>query len=375
MNNLENQNNSQELTNQKPKRIWFILIGILMIIIAGGAGWFFGSQEGQNLRDLEQKKTVLEIAQTQYDLGVRELEEGRYENARKRFEYVIQHAPDFPGAQEKLTEVLIAQSIVNTPTPSPSPTVEPTPDFRGEQELFEQAWQYILAEDWDNTILTLDILRDKNLQYQPVEVDGMYYIALRNRGVIRILQDGSLEPGMYDLALSERFAPLDNDADGYRVWARYYLSGASFWGIDWAQVVAIFGQLYPSFPNLHDSSGITAQERYRVGLLKWGDELALQEEFCLAQEKYDLSFALLVDESVGPAATAIYDACERSKEPEETPTPAITLTPTPTITTEGTLIVPTTEPTGEVIPTETIEPTADSGSGDITETPGQGNSP
>ncbi len=347
MKNSDNQNNFQENKKQKPKRIGFILIGLLMVIIAGGAGWFLGSQEGQKLRDQEQDKAILEIAQTQFDLGVRELEEERYENARKRFEYVIQIDPDFPGAQEKLTEVMIAQSIVSTPTPIPSPTLTPTPDFRGEQELFDQAWQYVLAEDWDNTIITLEILRDKNLQFHPVEVDGMYYIALRNRGVQRILQEGSLEPGMYDLTLSERFAPLDHEAEGYRVWARYYLTGASFWKIDWSQVVSIFGQIYPSFPNLHDSSGMTAQERYRIGLLEWGKALALQEEYCLAQEKFDLAFAMLEDERYAPAATEIYNKCEESKKPEETATPEVSVTPTPTVTSE---FVVTTE-----VPVETTE--------------------
>jgi len=338
MNNTDNQSNQQEkITQRKPNRLLFIVIGLLMVFIAGGAGWFFGSQEGQQLRDLEKNKTVLEHASTQYELGVRELEEGRFENARKRFEYVIQLMPTFPGAQEKLTEVLIAQSIVNTPTPVPVPTMTATPDFRGEQELFDQAWQYLVSEEWDNAILTLEILRDKNLKFNPVAVDGMYYIALRNRGVQRILQDGSLEPGMYDLSLSERFAPLDNDADGYRVWARYYLTGASFWGIDWSQVVSIFAQIYPAFPNLRDSSGMTAQERYRMGLIKWGDALFLKEEYCLAEEKYLAAFAFFVDESVAPAATAIYEACEESKKPEETEAPSVTVTPSPTLPTGETL--------------------------------------
>lgn len=356
-----NQTESQEKPvvnnkHQKPKsrRFLFVLIGILILVITSGIAWYFGSQEGQALRTQEREKVALEVATTQFELGLRELGEGRYENARKRFEYVIKIIPNFPGAQEKLTEVLIAQSIVNTPTAVVLPTQTPTPDFRGEQELFDQAWQFILAEDWDNAIQNLDILRDKNLQFNPVQVDGMYYISLRNRGVRRILQEGSLEPGMYDLALSERFAPLDNDADGYRTWARYYLTGASYWGIDWSQVVAIFAQIYPAFPNLHDSSGMTAQERYRVGLLKWGDALALQEEYCLAQEKYELSFMLFVDESVAPAATAIYEACEKSKEPEETEAPPITATPSPTVTLgtpSGTEVTP--NPTEETqVPTE-----------------------
>lgn len=352
------QPNQDKKTRPKQKRFLFILIGVLILIIASGAGWYFGSQQGQQLRTQEREKVELEVITTQFELGVRELEEGRYENARKRFEYVIRIKPDFPGAQEKLTEVLIAQSIVNTATPVPIPTLTPTPDFRGEQELYDQARQYILVEDWDNTIYTLDLLRDKNLQFNPVDVDGMYYIALRNRGVRRILQEGSLEPGMYDLALSERFAPLDNDADGYRTWARYYLTGASYWGIDWSQVVSIFAQIYPSFPNLHDSSGMTAQERYRVGLIKWGDSLALQEEYCLAQEKYDLAFMLIVDESVAPAATAIYEACEKSKEPKETDAPPITETPTPTLSVTSETPQVTEETT---VPTGETEPTSDPG--------------
>ncbi len=364
MNSPESQEQTigkDKIKKPKTKRFLFVAIGIFLLVITTGAAWYFGSQDGQELRTQERDKVVLEVATTQFELGLRELGEGRYENARKRFEYVIKLIPNFPGAQDKLTEVLIAQSIVNTPTAVVTPTQTATPDFRGEQELLDQAWQFILVEDWDNTIQNLDILRDKNLQFHPVEVDGMYYIALRNRGVRRILQEGSLEPGMYDLALSERFAPLDNDADGYRTWARYYLTGASYWGIDWSQVVAIFAEIYPSFPNLHDTSGMTAQERYRVGLLKWGDAFALQEEYCLAQEKYELSFMLLVDESVAPAATAIYEACEESKRPEETEAPPATVTPTPTITLgtpSGTEVTPTTAgPTEEApAPTETPVP-------------------
>lgn len=352
-----NQDQTQEIKPSKKKkkklnRFLFIVIGIVLLIVTSGASWFLGSREGQKLRTVERDKVALENATTQYQLGVRELEEGRYDNARKRFEYVIKLVPDFPGAQEKLTEVMIAQSIVNTPTPAPEPTVEPTPDYRGEQELYDQALQYVQQEDWDNAIATLDLLRDKNLNFNPVDVDGLYYISLRNRGVKRILQEGSLEPGMYDLTLSERFAPLDNEADSYRVWARYYLTGASFWGLDWSQVVSIFGQIYPVVPNLMDSSGMTARERYRVGLIKWGDQLALQKDYCLAQEKYDLAFTLFVDESVSPAATAIHDACQESKKPKETEAPQETMTPTPTLTSEVTL-EPTIEPTQEtVIPTE-----------------------
>ena len=95
MNKTENHEN-QPIQNKekkpKQKRFIFILIGVLFLIIGSGAGWYFGSQEGQLLRTQERDKVEFEVVKTQFELGVRELEEGRYENARKRFEYEIGRA-------------------------------------------------------------------------------------------------------------------------------------------------------------------------------------------------------------------------------------------------------------------------------------------
>ena len=341
----------------KPRRGIWVLIGIILILIGGGSGWFAGSNAAMEVRNQAQKKEVLQIAATQFELGVRESEEGKLDNARKRFEYVIQLMPDFPGAQEKLAEVMLKQAVVSTPTPIPSPTLTPTPDMRGEEELLSNAISEIKNEDWDTALVSLDTLRQLNLDYHAVEVDGLYFLALRNRGVDRILHRGSLEPGIYDLALAERFGPLDTEADSYRTWARYYLSGASFWGVDWPQVVSIFGQIYPAFPNMIDSTGMTAKERYRVGLIKWGDQLALNEDWCAASEKYEMAFQLLVDQNVAPTATAVYDECHKPKEtepPKETPTPTLVTetveTPTIQVTETSPGNSPTTEPTATATP-------------------------
>lgn len=341
----------------KQRRGIWVLIGIILILIGGGSGWLAGSNAGMDVRNQAQQKEVLQIAATQFELGVRESEEGKLDNARKRFEYVIQLMPDFPGVQEKLTEVMLKQAIVSTSTPVPSPTLTPTPDLRGEEELLANAISEISNEEWDTALTTLDTLRQLNLDYHAIQVDGLYYLTLRNRGVDRILHRGSLEPGIYDLALAERFGPLDTEADSYRTWARYYISGASFWGVDWSQVVSIFGQIYPAFPNMIDSTGMTAKERYRVALIKWGDQLSLQEEWCAASEKYDLAFQLLEDQNVAPTATAVYEECHRPKEtepPKETPTPTLitetVVTPEGEVTETPAENSPTTEPTATPTP-------------------------
>jgi hypothetical protein len=63
---------------------------------------------------------------------------------------------------------------------------------------------------------------------------------------------------MYDMSLAEQFGPLDKEADTYRTWARLYITGASFWEIDWEQVINYFSQVYAAVPMLRDGSGVTA---------------------------------------------------------------------------------------------------------------------
>ena len=103
--------------------------------------------------------------------------------------------------------------------------------------------------------------------------DGMLYVALRNRGIQKILMEGSLEPGIYDLTQAERFAPLDNQAEAYRTWARFYITGASYWDVDWTQVIYYFEQVYTNFPGMRDGSNMTATERYKKALLNYGLQL------------------------------------------------------------------------------------------------------
>ena len=57
-------------------------------------------------------------------------------------------------------------------------------------------------------MVVLDTLRRKDPAFHTVEVDGMYYFALRNLGV-DLIQAGNLEGGIYELTLAERFAPLE----------------------------------------------------------------------------------------------------------------------------------------------------------------------
>lgn len=330
---------------------WFILVGFFALLVIAGGSAFGGYRSGISQRTHLEATQIAQQVEEQFQLGVQDLDAKRYEVARQRFEYVIQLDPDYPGVTEKLAEVLLELNTTATPTIVPTRTPSPTPDLRGAEELFSQSQTFLADHKWSEAIDTLLQLRKDSPDYQPVKVDSMLYVALRNRGVEKILNQADLEGGTYDLALAERFGPLDVEAQNYRTWADLYVTGASFWELDWSQAAYYFGQLLLVAPNLRDSSNLTVTERFRIASIKYGDVLAEAKEWCLAQDQYQAALNLGSDPTVEPTASWITKKCEDANKPKEKPTeePATETTPTPTLET-------TSEVTPEVTPTQESYP-------------------
>jgi tetratricopeptide (TPR) repeat protein len=353
-----------------------ISLSALLLIAATSAvgGYFSGINERTNF---EVTQVALQVEE-QYQLGLEDMQAKRYELARQRFEYVIKLDPNYPGVTEQLAMVLLEINTTATPTIVPTPTLTPTPDIRGAAELFSQS-QLLLADGkWTEAIDTLLKLRKDEPDYQTIKVDSMLYVALRNRGVDRILREGDLEGGTYDLALAEKFGPLDVEASNMRTWADLYKTGASFWGLDWGQSVYYFGQIIIVAPNLRDNTNMTAAERFRIATLKYGDLLAANKEWCLAQEQYEAAFSLGSDPSVEPTAAWVTNRCTNSKNdnqnnqpppptPESTPTQEVVPSESPSVEPPPTQPPPTEPPPTE--PPATTEPPAETTQPSPTDTP------
>ncbi|HEY3311111.1 MAG TPA: hypothetical protein VGK00_05665 [Anaerolineales bacterium] len=254
-------------------------ISLLILLAALGLGSLAGYGRGVNERVSAQSTLVADQLGAQFALVQDDMNSGRYDVARKRLEYIIQQNANYPGAAEKLADVLVKQAITPSPVPTDTPTITPTPDLRSQEAIFTQAQQQNDAKDWTALMGSLDSLRKADPTYKAVLVDDMYYAALRNRGVDQILGIGkyttsNMEGGIYDLTLAERFGPLDGYADGLRNFSRMYIIGASFWDVNWPQAVNYFRQVVQFAPNLRDSSNVTASQRLYQALLKYGDQLA-----------------------------------------------------------------------------------------------------
>jgi len=339
---------------------WIILWGA-MLAVFGATGIALGYSSG-----LQERQKSLAFAravdlQLQVELGVADLDAGNYDLARQRFEYVLGQDPGFPGITDRLAETLLRIAETSTqevalPTPTPAPT--PTPDTRTIDELFSTAQRQYQNREWKNLIQTISALRDIDPLYQVSLTDRMLYVALRMAGVQKILEDGDLEGGMYDLSLVGKFVPLDSQASVYREWANLYQLGVSFWGIFPEKAVAYFSQIANIAPYLRDLSGIFAKDRYRMALAQYGDRLAEQGDWCLALEQYALAQNLFDDQALLPTAAFAGEQCHGAAPTVQSPspeaaTPTTTMTPEATATQQVTpdVVIPT--PTG----TSTLEPT------------------
>jgi len=299
------------------RRSWLvtIIIGLTILFLIAVISAYGGYRSGITARQEAESTQLAGALKQQYQLGVQDLESGNYYRARQRFEYVIGLDPLYPGAAEGLSAVLFELNTTATPTLVPTPTLTPTPDMRDVQDIFDQGQEYLRNGEWDNAIETLLTLRKTNPEFSMVQVDGMLFIALRNRGKDKILLEQDLEGGIYDLTLAKRFGILDAEADGLLNWSQLYITGASFWEIDWGQASYYFSQVAPHLPNLMDKSGYTAGERYRLSTIEYGYYLAEQKKWCQSFEQLQLALSIAYDAQVEQDMNTVAERCAKGEEP------------------------------------------------------------
>ena len=313
----------------KPWRGRAILFNALGLIIILVLAVLAGYGSGISIRKNNETTTLSQQLGQQFEYALVDIQFQRYENAKQRLQFILAHDPGFPGVQDKLTQVLV---LMNQPTPTLTPSLTPTPDFSGAEQAFSKAQQLIAAQDWPGAIGTLDEVRKLDPTYNTGQVDGMYYFALRNYGYDLITKQGNLEGGIYQFTLAERFGPLDRDAAGLREGSRFYLIGASFWELDWAESLKYFNQI--AGYGLWDGT-MTVSERIHFASMRYGDQLAKDGQYCDAVTQYNNATAIApldkqAQEGYDDAFTACYPA---------TPTATSTLPITPegpTVTPQGT---------------------------------------
>ncbi len=318
------QTQPTEIGKEAPRRrrgAAFLLTLLLLLVAALG-----GYRSGIGVRRSAEATVIAQQLGEQLALAQEDIAAGRYDVARQRLEFILDNDPTYPGVVDLLTQVELLSQITPSPTPTFTASPSPTPDLSGAESIYARVQELMAAEEWEQAVYALDELRKTAPDYRTVKVDGLYYMALRNAGVDKLIGQGELENGIYYLTQAERFGPLDGYAEGLREGARLYITGASFWELDWAQALYYFDQVYRTWPNIWDAaSGYTTADRYRIASLRYADLLANQAKWCEAEQYYRNAQAVYNDPQVAPTLEAAYRKCH---PPTPTPLPA-TATPTP----------------------------------------------
>ncbi len=111
--------------------MFHIFLVYLAALVAIGLVAYF---QGRGLNSAEQIAQVSEAMYEQFELGIVDLEAGRYEIARQRFEAIINFDPAYPGAEDMLVVALVN---LNVPTVTPAPEPTSTPDLSPPEDLME----------------------------------------------------------------------------------------------------------------------------------------------------------------------------------------------------------------------------------------------
>lgn len=308
---------------------WGVIAGVLafsvlILVIGGGSGYLAGAEARQELRATQQAGFL----QEQFDLGVADIEAGRLQVARDRFEYILDVDPEFPGARDLLN--LILESL-NEPTGTPSPTatqVTLTPtatlSLSSLDGLLEAGRNAVSSEEWDAAIEAILALRSRDPDYRLEEANAVLFTALRNRGMQKIVRK-DIEQGIYDLKLAQRVGTLDNQAQSWMRSGQFYMFANSFFGLDWFQAVVSFADLCAA--GIWDSC-----YKYAVSAAEYGHLLMNDEMYCEASTQYGASLTTRDQQELYPTATHAFEACLTATAGTPTPTPTGTAgseTPTP----------------------------------------------
>ncbi len=312
-----------------------VLSAAVVMAIAGGL------RAGQQQRNSYATQTTVAEIDLQYRLGVDNLATGEYGLAVQRLSWVVERAPDYPGAAERLAEARSLSeggpdAVAATPIP---PSEAGTLDERyAEARSFYQSGQYEAAID------RLQTIRAQDPAYRSADVQEMLYDSLTTLGVRYIRTADRLEEGIFLLEQASAIRPLDDQTEGERLLATFYLTGEQYWGLNWAVVIQNFEEIYAVAPNYQDVAA-----RLRQAYIRYGDQLAIGGAPCDAVELYQSAQRMQNDTDIQAKIQAATEACENPSptpggdEPppgEETPAPGDDATP------------PTEEPTDEPEPSD-----------------------
>ena len=334
-----------------PWLLWVIgpvtVIAAALIIFAV----VLGIRAGQRQIDTQRRQEVGIALQRAVDLQA----EGRLQDAVAEYRRVLMLDP---GNETALTgiQAIVDQATggvvatqppaaVNSPpsttdgatsdvTPAAGAVIAPTATVAASaatQSLYEQARAVYGRGQWQEAVTLLLQLQQETPSFERMQVEEMLYNAYVNLAAAADQQnDLELAIEFVDKALALR--PNSSALQAARAIAANYVEALNQEGVDWKRAVELYAAVYAQDPNYRDV-GI----RLNAARFAYGDKLALEKEFCLAEEQYTLALEISVPAGSIARRDDLQVRCAELQAflggtPVPTRTPAAAGTPTSTPT-------------------------------------------
>ena len=288
---MDEQEQQQGETNEEQSS-WSLgrLLGLLLIFVAvlvalyllvGYVAW----QSGQSIRSEREETQEAEQLIRQIILAQEDINQGSYNLALHRLEWVLERDPANSDAQaiKRQAEGALKTALTPvvpptaTPLPEPSPIPGETGDPAAEiQRLRRMAQQ----ERWDDLLPGTFAFQRQYPDYERLETDGFLYDSYLNLG-LDYIQGDQIELGINYFAQAEKLGNLPQEALDYWLWADLHLQGMAYFGVNWGVAASFFRDLCLSAPFYQGSC-----DKLFESLVAYGDQYLVAQDFCPAVELF-----------------------------------------------------------------------------------------
>lgn len=317
---------------KRPSRRIVRAAGLMLILLSVLLAWFLvvgylGWQEGQQQRSEQEAQALTELIARQLTLAENDINQGSYNLALRRLEWVLEQNPAHETALRLQAQVQDALNTAVTPSPpavigiTAEETTEPTATFSpaiDSQSELQRIRRLVALKEWTEALPAILAFQRTFPEVERQETDRALFDSYVNLGLERI-EGSNVELGLYYLNQAAELGDLPQSAEDYRTWAELYLQGISFSGANYAAAAHYFRELCLSAPFYQN-----ACSRLQNTLILLGDQYAGSLDWCPAQQAYEEARTYGAVNGLSDKLTQAIEECLAATPTPETPTDPIT---------------------------------------------------
>lgn len=306
--------------------VGIVLIAVALLIALYAAVVYLGVERGRALREERLDMARASEIATQMAHAIEEVDNGNTALASRRLTWILEQDPAYEAA------LVLMEAIEAQATRAPQGEAEATPTSpatEGEAEAQETGLagelqrleDLVETESWGEAITALVAFQHSYPDYERRRTDELLQKAYMEQGVTLLYGD-QIELGIYYLEQAERLGDLPQEVRDQQQWAELYLAGIGYYGVNWDVSLFYFRDLCLAAPFFHD-----ACQRLYEALVAYGDQYAVQREWCPAEALYEEAYRQDASNALSQKLREARDGCAAA-----TPTPSAPISDTAPVT-------------------------------------------